>query len=151
MRALIQRVSQASVSVEERITGQISYGLLVFLGVESADSVEDIDWLIKKITQLRIFSDAEGKMNESVLDQEGGLLVVSQFTLHANIKKGTRPSFIKAAPPEQAKALYDQFIDRLQVQVKTKIACGEFGANMQVQLINDGPVTIWLDSKNRGY
>ena len=146
MRALIQRVSQASVSIEERITGQISYGLLVFLGVESADSLEDIDWLIKKITQLRIFSDAEGKMNESVLDQEGGLLVVSQFTLHANIKKGTRPSFIKAAPPEQAKALYDQFIDRLQVQVKTKIACGEFGANMQVQLINDGPVTIWLDS-----
>ena len=150
MRALIQRVSQASVSVEERITGQISYGLLVFLGVESADSLEDIDWLIKKITQLRIFSDAEGKMNESVLDQEGGLLVVSQFTLHANIKKGTRPSFIKAAPPEQAKVLYDQFIDRLQAQVPIKIACGEFGANMQVQLINDGPVTIWLDSKNRG-
>ena len=151
MRALIQRVSQASVSVEERITGQISYGLLVFLGVESVDSVEDIDWLIKKITQLRIFSDAEGKMNESVLDQEGELLVISQFTLHANIKKGTRPSFIKAAPPMQAKALYDQFIDRLHAQVQTKIACGEFGANMQVQLINDGPVTIWLDSKNRGY
>ena len=99
MRALIQRVSQASVSIEERITGQISYGLLVFLGIESTDSAEDMDWLIKKITQLRILSDAEGKMNESVLDQDGGLLVVSQFTLHANVKKGTRPSFIKAAAP----------------------------------------------------
>lgn len=151
MRALIQRVSQASVSIEERITGQISYGLLVFLGIESTDSVEDMDWLIKKITQLRILSDAEGKMNESVLDQDGELLVVSQFTLHANVKKGTRPSFIKAAPPKQAKALYDQFIDRLQAQAQINIACGEFGANMQVQLINDGPVTIWLDSKNRGY
>ncbi|MGH1435927.1 MAG: D-aminoacyl-tRNA deacylase [Lewinella sp.] len=149
MRVLIQRVTEASVTIEGNVKSAIGPGLLVLLGIENEDAVEDIDWLCKKIIQLRIFSDEEGKMNLSVLDTQGQILVISQFTLHASTKKGNRPSYIKAARPEVAIPLYEQFIDRLSIALGQPVGTGEFGADMKVRLLNDGPVTIWIDSKNR--
>jgi D-tyrosyl-tRNA(Tyr) deacylase len=149
MRALIQRVSSAKVIVESKVTGAIESGLLVLLGVEDADTSEDLNWLIQKIIKMRIFSDSEGKMNLSVSDVDGGILVVSQFTLHAGTKKGNRPSFIKAGKPDFAKEMYEQFIAVLQAESGLKIEAGIFGADMKVSLTNDGPVTIWMDTKNK--
>ena len=145
MRALIQRSKQASVTIAGEITGSISHGLVVLLGVEHEDTVEDADWLAGKIAQMRIFSDAEGKMNLGVKDVGGSVLVVSQFTLHASTKKGNRPGFTRAARPEQAIPLYEHFMTVLATEVPVKR--GVFGADMQVALINDGPVTIWMDSR----
>ena len=149
MRVLIQRVSEASVTVAAHTTGAISTGLLILLGVETADTPDDIDWLCGKISRLRIFSDAEGKMNLSVTDVGGGLLVVSQFTLFASTKKGNRPSFIRSAGPEVAVPLYERFVARLAETAGIPVATGTFGADMQVALVNDGPVTIWMDSRAR--
>lgn len=145
MRALIQRSKQASVTIAGEITGSISHGLVVLLGVEQEDTVEDADWLAGKIAQMRIFADAEGKMNLGVKDVGGSVLVVSQFTLHASTKKGNRPGFTRAARPEQAIPLYEHFMTVLATEVPVKR--GVFGADMQVSLINDGPVTIWMDSR----
>jgi D-tyrosyl-tRNA(Tyr) deacylase len=147
MRALIQRSKNASVTIAGEITGSISHGLVVLLGVEHEDTAEDADWLAAKIAQMRIFSDAEGKMNLGVKDVGGSVLVVSQFTLHASTKKGNRPGFTRAARPEQAIPLYEHFMAALAQEVPVKK--GVFGADMQVALINDGPVTIWMDSKAR--
>ena len=148
MRALIQRVSSASVSVGGEIIGDITQGLVVLLGVEQEDTKEDSDWLMRKIINMRIFGDEEGKMNLSLLDVDGDLLVVSQFTLHASTKKGNRPSFINAAKPELANRMYDDFVSEGR-KVISRVETGRFGADMKVALINDGPVTIWIDSKNR--
>jgi D-tyrosyl-tRNA(Tyr) deacylase len=147
MRALIQRSKNASVTIAGEITGSISHGLVVLLGVEHEDTAEDADWLAAKIAQMRIFSDAEGKMNLGVKDVGGSVLVVSQFTLHASTKKGNRPGFTRAARPEQAIPLYEHFMAALAQEVPVKK--GVFGADMQVALVNDGPVTIWMDSKAR--
>lgn len=149
MRAVIQRVSEASVSIEGSIHGQINAGLLVLLGIEHNDTMEDGLWLARKITNLRIFSDAEGKMNQSLDDVQGGILLISQFTLHASTKKGNRPSYIKAARPEQAIPLYEEFIRNLEQETGTRPQTGVFGANMQVSLLNDGPVTLIIDSQNK--
>jgi D-aminoacyl-tRNA deacylase len=149
MRAVIQRVSHASVTVEGKITGQIKQGLLVFAGIEDADTVEDIEWLSGKIVNLRIFNDADGVMNESVLDKQGDILLVSQFTLHASTKKGNRPSYIKASKPDVAIPLYEKLIQQLQHDLGMPIATGIFGADMKVELLNDGPVTIWMDTKDK--
>lgn len=149
MRVLIQRVSHAKVEVEGAITGSINKGLLVLLGVEDADTVEDLNWLVQKIIKMRIFSDSEGKMNLSVSDVQGDLLVVSQFTLHAGTRKGNRPSFIKAGKPAFANKMYEQFMDELRKASGLKVESGIFGADMKVDLLNDGPVTIWMDSKNK--
>jgi len=147
MRALIQRVTEASVTIDQSVYSQISKGLLILVGIENADTQEDIDWMVKKITRMRIFEDQDEKMNNSILDVPGELLVVSQFTLHASTKKGNRPSFIKAAHPDLAIPLYEKFVNECASAITTKT--GVFGANMKVALVNDGPVTIWLDSKNR--
>lgn len=149
MRVLIQRVKKASVTIEGRIFSEIGEGLLIFLGIESADTKEDIDWLVGKIARLRIFSDENDTMNLSVQDIKGDCLVVSQFTLHANTKKGNRPSFIKAAKPEIAIPLYTKFNLELEKELNRKVFTGSFGAMMDISLVNDGPVTIWIDSKNR--
>jgi D-tyrosyl-tRNA(Tyr) deacylase len=149
MRAVIQRVSHASVTVEDNITGQIKQGLLVFVGIEDADTVEDIEWLSGKIVNLRIFNDADGVMNESVLDKQGDILLVSQFTLHAATKKGNRPSYIKASKPDIAIPLYEKMIQQMQHDLGKPIATGLFGADMKVELLNDGPVTIWMDTKDK--
>ena len=149
MRAVIQRVKKASVTIDGRIVSTIGYGFLVFLGVELADTGEDIDWLSRKIARLRVFGDKDGAMNNSLLDIDGEVLVVSQFTLHASTKKGNRPSFIKAARPEIAIPLYEAFIAQLKIEIGEKVQTGEFGAMMDVALINDGPVTISIDSKIR--
>ncbi len=149
MRAVIQRVSQASVTIEGNIKGQIASGLLVLLGIEEADTTEDIEWLSGKICRLRIFSDSEGVMNLSVQETGGEILLISQFTLHASTKKGNRPSYIKAARPEIAIPLYEAFIKQLEKELGKTIQTGEFGADMKVALVNDGPVTIIIDSKNR--
>ena len=149
MRALIQRVKEAKVIVNNNIVGAINDGLLVFLAVGNDDNEEDINWLSQKIIQLRIFSDEEGKMNKSIQDINGSLLIVSQFTLFASTKKGNRPSFINSAPPEKAKALYEQFIEKCEILLQKKVEKGIFGADMKVHLINDGPVTIWIDTKNK--
>lgn len=149
MRALIQRVKTASVTIDGKIFSEIDQGLLILLGIEDADAQEDIDWLAGKIARLRIFSDENDAMNLSVQDIDGDCMVVSQFTLHANTKKGNRPSFIKAARPETAIPLYEQFILQLEKETGKKVATGTFGAMMDVKLINDGPVTIWIDSKNK--
>lgn len=149
MRAVIQRVSKASVSISGRIKSKISSGVLILLGIEEADTLEDIQWLCKKISNLRIFNDEEGKMNLSLLDVNGEALVVSQFTLHASTKKGNRPSYIKAARPETAIPLYESFIIELEKIMNKEVGSGEFGAMMDVELINDGPVTIVMDSKRR--
>lgn len=149
MRVLLQRVSHASVTIGEEVSGKIGPGLLILLGIEEADDQSDIDWLCGKISRLRIFSDAEGKMNLSVADIGGGLLVVSQFTLYASTKKGNRPSYIRSAKPDVAIPLYEQFVKTLGVVSGTTVETGEFGADMQVELLNDGPVTVWIDSKQR--
>ena len=149
MRILIQRVSQASVTIEGSVHGEIARGMLILLGIENEDSQEDVNWLVQKICGLRIFADDEEKMNLSSSDVNGEFLVISQFTLHASTKKGNRPSYIKAARPETAIPLYEYFIQRLKQQSNAKVATGSFGADMQVALTNDGPVTIWIDSKNR--
>jgi D-tyrosyl-tRNA(Tyr) deacylase len=149
MRVVVQRVSQAAVQIENKIAGQIGAGLLLLAGITPTDTEEDITWISKKVVQMRIFSDEAGKMNKSVLDIAGGVLLISQFTLMASTKKGNRPSFIEAAPPQLAIPLYEQLIKQLELDLSQKIQTGIFGADMQVSLINDGPVTIILDSKNR--
>lgn len=149
MRAVIQRVSAASVNINENLTAQIKQGLLIFLGIEDGDSFEDIEWLSGKVTRLRIFRDEAGMMNLSVKDIVGEVLVISQFTLHASTRKGNRPSFIRAAKPEIAIPLYNQFIDQLSKDLGIVIQTGDFGAYMKVSLINDGPVTIIFDTKTR--
>ncbi|MGO3181527.1 MAG: D-aminoacyl-tRNA deacylase [Aequorivita sp.] len=149
MRALIQRVKKASVTIEGKIHSEINQGLLILLGIEAEDTQEDIDWLARKITRLRIFSDDNDAMNLSVQDIDGDFLVVSQFTLHASTKKGNRPSFIYAAKPENAFPLYEKFILQIENETNKKVQTGTFGAMMDVALINDGPVTIWIDSKRR--
>ena len=148
MRVVIQRVRKASVKINDEIVGEIQQGLLVLLGIEHVDSELDADYLIQKLIHLRIFGDEEGKMNLSVSDISGGLLIVSQFTLFAETKKGNRPSFIRSARPEQARPLYEYFLSQLKKEFSGKIENGVFGANMLVELINDGPVTIILDSKD---
>jgi D-tyrosyl-tRNA(Tyr) deacylase len=147
MRVVIQRVSEAAVKIEGSIVGQIEHGLLVLLGIEHDDTQKDADYLLQKLINLRIFSDADGKMNLSVQEVNGGILVVSQFTLHAATKKGNRPSYMRAARPEQAIPLYEYFLATLQNQFSGKIQTGQFGADMKVGLVNDGPVTIIMDSK----
>tara|TARA_B100001094_G_scaffold107371_1_gene103401 strand:+ start:50 stop:502 length:453 start_codon:yes stop_codon:yes gene_type:complete len=149
MRAVIQRVSEASVAVDQKIEGEIAEGLLIFLGIVPEDTSEDLEWLSKKIVNLRIFDDNRGVMNLSLKEQNGVALVISQFTLHAQTKKGNRPSYIKAARPDIAIPLYQQFIMQLENDLGKEIQTGIFGANMQVSLLNDGPVTLIIDSKNR--
>lgn len=149
MRIVIQRVSEASVTVDGKVVGEIGPGLLLLLGVEDADDNEDMEWLCNKVSNMRIFSDEEGKMNYSVKDVDGGLLVVSQFTLHASTKKGNRPSFMSAARPEYAVPMYEKFLKLLEITSGRDVQSGEFAADMKVRLVNDGPVTILLDSKNR--
>ncbi len=149
MRVLIQKARSSSVVIEGKPTASISKGLLIFLGIEEADSIEDVEWLVGKIIKLRIFNDGQGVMNLSVRDVGGELLVVSQFTLHASTKKGNRPSYIRAAKPETAIPLYEEFISKLKEASGIDVKSGEFGAYMDVELINDGPVTIWIDSKSR--
>ena len=149
MIAVLQRVSEASVTIDGKINGRIDKGLMILLGIESRDGQEDIDWLAKKIISMRIFSDADDKMNLSCEDIDGGYLVISQFTLHASTKKGNRPSFISAARPEQAIPLYESFLSELNKLTGKEIQSGEFGADMKVALVNDGPVTILIDSQDR--
>jgi D-aminoacyl-tRNA deacylase len=149
MRVVLQRVASASVTVEDKIVGEIQKGIVVLVGIEEADSQEDIDWLVGKITQLRIFGDENGVMNLSVEEVNGDVLVVSQFTLHAATKKGNRPSYIKAARPEVAIPMYEKFVSSLETKLGKKVATGIFGADMKVALLNDGPVTIIIDSKNK--
>lgn len=149
MRILIQRVLEASVTIDHSKVAQIQKGLLVFVGIENADNQVDIDWLCGKITQLRIFEDENNVMNLSVKDIDGEILVVSQFTLQAATKKGNRPSYIKAAKPDTAIPIYERFLIAIQDALGKSVQKGEFGADMKVGLINDGPVTIWIDSKNR--
>lgn len=151
MRVLLQRVSEASVSLEGKLHSQIQKGLLVLLGIEEADGDEDISWLANKIINLRIFADEQGLMNKSLIDCGGELLVVSQFTLHADSKKGNRPSYIRAAKPPISIPLYEAFLKETERLLGKPVAAGVFGANMQVALINDGPVSIWIDSKNKDY
>lgn len=147
MRAVLQRVSEASVTVGDRTTGETGPGFLILLGVEEGDEAADVSWLVGKILPMRVFEDDEGKMNRSILDIGGGALVVSQFTLHARTKKGTRPSFDRAARPGVAIPLYEQFVAELSKGLGKPVATGEFGAMMKVALVNDGPVTILLDSR----
>ncbi len=146
---VIQRVRKAAVTIEEKVVGKIDQGFLVLLGIESRDSESDIDWCVSKLINLRVFSDFEGKMNLNLNDISGELLLVSQFTLHASTKKGNRPSFIAAARPEQAIPLYEKFISQVELDLNKKIQTGIFGADMQVELINDGPVTLIIDSQIR--
>lgn len=149
MRVVIQRISSASVTIAGRVAGRIDRGLLVFVGIESADTAADGKWLAQKITKLRIFPDEGGQMNKSLVDLGAGLLLISQFTLHASTAKGTRPSFNAAARPGQARPLYEEFIAQLSAALGRKIETGEFGAMMDVALVNDGPVTLIIDSKTR--
>jgi D-tyrosyl-tRNA(Tyr) deacylase len=151
MRVVIQRVKEASVTIDGKVKDQIGPGLLVLAGIEEADDMTDLEWLSNKIIQLRIFEDAEGVMNLSVLDTKGSIMVISQFTLHAKTKKGNRPSYIKAARHEIAIPLYESLIRRLSELSGNRTACGEFGAMMDIGLINDGPVTIIIDSKNKDF
>ncbi len=149
MRVVIQRVSKASVTINEKLKSSIDSGLLILLGIEEADTQEDIEWLSSKIINLRVFNDENGVMNISAKDSDAEILLVSQFTLHASTKKGNRPSYIKAAKPDIAIPLYEKFILQLQNDLNKPIQTGEFGADMKVELINDGPVTIIIDSKNK--
>lgn len=149
MRIVIQRVSEASVTVEGRVTGAIQAGLLVLMGIEDSDTDEDIQWLSNKIVHIRIFNDEQGVMNRSVLDTGGDILLVSQFTLHASTKKGNRPSYIRASKPAIAVPMYEKMTSQLETGLGKTIQTGIFGADMKVQLLNDGPVTIVIDSKNR--
>lgn len=149
MRVVVQRASQAQVNVNGVPKGSIGHGLVVLVGIEDADTEADAEWLAAKLVRLRIFNDDEGKMNASVLDVAGGMLVVSQFTLHAKTKKGTRPSFIRAAHPDHAIPLYEHFVAVCSRELGRDVATGEFGADMQVELTNDGPVTIWMDTQHK--
>ena len=149
MKVVIQRVSEATVKVRDKIISEIKLGFLILLGIEKSDSKEDINWLVNKISNLRVFSDNELKMNLSIKDIKGEIIVVSQFTLHAKTKKGNRPSYIKAANPELAEPLYEEFILQLKNESAVSVQSGVFGANMQVAIVNDGPVTIIMDSKNK--
>jgi len=149
MRAVIQRVSEAAVKVNGELTGSIQKGLLVLIGIEDADSIDDIQWLSGKIVNMRIFDDANGVMNESVKDIEGDILLVSQFTLHASTKKGNRPSYIRASKPAFAIPMYEQLIEQLSIDLGKRVQTGIFGADMKVNLLNDGPVTIVIDTKNK--
>lgn len=149
MRVVIQRVSKASVVVDGKTIGACSKGLLILVGIEEADTQDDINWLSQKIINLRIFNDAEGKMNLSVKDVNGEMLVISQFTLHASTKKGNRPSYLMAAGPDKALPMYRDFVNALEKELGKSVATGEFGADMEVSLVNDGPVTIIIDSKNK--
>jgi D-tyrosyl-tRNA(Tyr) deacylase len=149
MKIVVQRVSEAAVRIDGNISGEIEQGMLILLGIEHEDTEADADWLIQKVWGLRIFSDEEGKMNFSISDVKGRFLVVSQFTLHASTKKGNRPSYIQAARPEHAIPLYEYFLQALGTVSDTKVETGQFGADMKVSLVNDGPVTIIIDSKNR--
>ena len=149
MRAVIQRVSEASVEINNHLIAEINKGFLILLGIEIDDTIEDVIWLSTKISQLRIFSDKDGKMNNSIIEVDGNAIVVSQFTLHAKTKKGNRPSYIKAAKAQQAIPLYEKFIENLSNSIGKKIQSGKFGADMKVTLLNDGPVTIIIDTKNK--
>lgn len=149
MRVLIQRVTQARCRIEGEVFSSIGQGLVVLVGVGCDECREDIEWLAKKLVQLRIFDDEAGVMNRSVQDVEGDIMVVSQFTLHAMTKKGNRPSWIKAAPEAVSRPLYEEFVAEVERLLGRKVATGSFGADMQIELTNDGPVTIWIDSKNR--
>jgi D-tyrosyl-tRNA(Tyr) deacylase len=149
MRVLIQRVKEASVSIEEKKVAEIGPGILLLVGIENSDNDDDIAWLSNKICGLRIFDDEAGVMNLSVKEVDGGILAVSQFTLHARVKKGFRPSYIDAAPPEVSIPVYERFVEKMESELGKRIPTGEFGAEMQVSLINDGPVTIFIDSKNK--
>lgn len=151
MRLVVQRANQASVKVDNLIVSEIGNGLLILAGIEEADSSEDIDWLVKKVCQLRIFNDEAGVMNRSIQEIDGEMIVVSQFTLHASTKKGNRPSYIRAARPETAIPLYEQLVSEFSKMLGKPIGTGVFGAHMEVSLVNDGPVTIILDSKNRDF
>ena len=149
MRALVQRVREARVTVDGRVTGAVGPGLLVLAGMAADDTADDRDWLVRKIVQLRIFADAAGVMNRSVQDVGGGILAVSQFTLYASTRKGNRPSYSAAAPPDIAAPAFAAFVDALGVALGRPVPTGVFGAHMEVALVNDGPVTIWLDSRSR--
>lgn len=149
MRLLIQRVTGAKCHIGGEVFSQIGRGLVVLAGIGHDESAEDLEWLTKKLVQLRIFDDDEGVMNRSVMDIEGDIMIVSQFTLHAMTKKGNRPSWIKAAPEAISRPLYNDFVAQVEHTLGRKVATGEFGADMQIELTNDGPVTIWIDSKNR--
>ena len=149
MKIVIQRVTEASVTIDQKIVAQINQGLLVLAGIEEEDNIEDINWLVSKIINLRIFADENDVMNLSVKDIDGEIIVVSQFTLHAATKKGNRPSYIKAAKPDIAIPMYEKFVQQLETEFSKKIQTGQFGADMKVALVNDGPVTIIIDSKNR--
>lgn len=149
MKIVIQRVTQASVKVDAEIIGEINSGLLLLVGIEEADTAQDIEWLSNKVVNMRIFGDENDVMNKSVLDIDGDILIVSQFTLHASTKKGNRPSYIKAAKPDFAIPMYEQFIARVEKDLNKKVQTGEFGADMKVSLLNDGPVTIIIDSQNK--
>lgn len=149
MRILIQRVSEASVKIDGQVKSNIGLGLLVFIGIENEDGQEDINWLVEKILKLRVFDDEKGVMNLSMIDIQADVLLISQFTLHASTRKGARPSYIKAARPEKAIPLYESFIKTMEQKKGGQVSTGEFGADMKVSLVNDGPVTIWVDSKNK--
>lgn len=149
MRVVIQRVSKASVTIDGQVRGEILNGLMILLGIEESDGNEDVEWLTRKIVQLRIFADAQGVMNLSVQEAGGSIMVISQFTLHASTRKGNRPSYIRAARPEHAVPLYEQFIENLEILTSKKVASGVFGAMMDISMVNTGPVTIIIDSKQR--
>lgn len=149
MKCVIQRVQRCSVTIDTKLHSEISQGMMILVGIEAEDGDDDIDYLVSKISQMRIFDDKAGVMNLSVKDIEGEVMVISQFTLHASTKKGNRPSYIKAARPEVAIPIYEQFIEKMEQAIGKSVATGSFGADMQVSLVNDGPVTIIVDSKNR--
>lgn len=149
MRLLIQRVTEASVTIDKKVKSAIGNGLLILVGIENEDNQTDIEWLTRKLLNLRIFNDENGVMNKSVRDINGDLLIISQFTLHASTKKGNRPSYIKAAKPDIAIPLYEQFVQHVEKEFGKTVGTGEFGADMKVALLNDGPVTIWIDSKHK--
>lgn len=149
MRVVIQRVSKASVTIDGQVRGEILNGLMILLGIEESDGNEDVEWLTRKIVQLRIFADAQGVMNLSVQEAGGSIMVISQFTLHASTRKGNRPSYIRAARPEHAVPLYEQFIENLEILTSKKVVSGVFGAMMDISMVNTGPVTIIIDSKQR--
>lgn len=149
MKVVIQKVSKASVTIDKKVVASITDGLLILVGIEDADTDEDIKWLSKKIINLRIFVDKDGVMNNSVLQNNGDIIVVSQFTLHAATKKGNRPSYIKASKPNFAIPMYEKFVSQIEIDLSKKIQTGEFGANMEVALVNEGPTTIIIDSKNK--
>lgn len=149
MRTLIQRVQHASVTIDGQVKSQIGKGLLVLVGIEDRDTQEDIEWLCKKVANLRIFDDENGVMNRSVIETEGDVMVVSQFTLHASTKKGNRPSYIHASKPDIAIPMYEAFCAEMGLQIGKEVRTGTFGADMKVALVNDGPVTIWIDSQNK--